>query len=270
MAAQDYAVTTPYGQVAGYPLNGGFHMGIDYGAPEGTPVVVNGVVIGLSGATGYATGAHLHVGRWVGGTVTNPGVGGGFHFNSAKVTEIHTVNDGANGKYVRIQGDGASWVYLHLSQVKVSVGQVLQGGEEVIPDQDNYFARYSKTFKAIRGRNPSREEFRLNGVGLTWLKVLEILEDNSEADNAAQAQNVGQLAIQDQWQNQIYGLQAQLKTTNDKLAQVASEADLKAKLQKQVDDLTAKNQALIDQQAKDEEAGKNWFRALGKLIGLIK
>jgi len=125
MTVKDYPITTPYGQVAGYPLNNGFHNGIDYGCPVGTPLVVNGVIIGLSGNTGYSTGAHCHVGKWINGVVQNPN-GGGFQFNSAKVTEIN--EDATNGKYVRVQGDGASWVYLHLSDNnKVKVGQVLQG-----------------------------------------------------------------------------------------------------------------------------------------------
>lgn len=123
----DYPVTTPYGYVPGYPLNNGFHQGIDYGAPVGTPVVVNGVMIGLSGNTGYSSGPHCHVGKWLGGVVQNP-LNGGFVFNSAVVTEIN--EDATNGKYVRVQGDGYSWVYLHLSDnSKVKVGQVLKGAE---------------------------------------------------------------------------------------------------------------------------------------------
>ncbi len=121
--ANQYPVTTPYGKVAGYPLNNGFHNGIDYGCPTGTPVVVNGVQIGLSGSTGYSTGPHLHVGRWVNGLPTNPK--GGFTFKSAKVTEIN--QDKTNGKYVRVQADGASWVYLHLSKQTCKVGQTLKG-----------------------------------------------------------------------------------------------------------------------------------------------
>lgn len=133
MTAKDYPVTELYGCQPGYPLNQnlcppgqGFHNGIDYGCPVGTPVVVNGVTIGLSGATGAVTGPHVHVGRWINGQSTDPGVGNGWKFNSAVVTEIN--EDPTNGKYVRVQADGASWVYLHMSNNQlVSVGQVLQG-----------------------------------------------------------------------------------------------------------------------------------------------
>lgn len=132
MNVTDYPITTPYGFVPGYPLNNGFHQGIDYGCPVGTPVVVNGVTIGLSGNTGYSSGPHCHVGKWIGGVVQNP-LNGGFTFNSAVVTEIG--EDKTNGKYVRVQGDNASWVYLHLSNNSlVHIGQVLEGDTMVIDD----------------------------------------------------------------------------------------------------------------------------------------
>lgn len=127
----DYPVTTPYGQVAGYPLNNGFHTGIDYGCPNNTPVVVNGVQIGLSNNTGASTGPHCHVGRYVNGQVTNPGVGGGFSLKApVRVTTVSS--DTTNGKYVRLtDGDGVQWVYLHLGRQDVAQGQTLQGDQNM-------------------------------------------------------------------------------------------------------------------------------------------
>lgn len=125
MLVQEYPVTTPYGDVPGYPLHNGFHQGIDYGCPVGTPVIVNGTIIGISGNTGYTFGPHLHLGKWLGGAVQNP-LNDGFQFNSAVVTQVG--EDADDGKFVRVQGDGFSWVYLHLSNNSiVKVGQVLQG-----------------------------------------------------------------------------------------------------------------------------------------------
>ncbi len=63
MTAKDFPITQAYGYDPSYPLNGGYHKGVDYGCPSGTEIVVNGVAIGLSGNTGYSSGAHLHVGR---------------------------------------------------------------------------------------------------------------------------------------------------------------------------------------------------------------
>lgn len=137
MTIWDYKITTPFGYVAGYPLNNGFHNGIDYGCPVGTQVTVNGNVIGLSGNTGYSSGPHCHVGRWVGGIVTNPGIGGGRTIAGAKVTQVS--EDATNGKFVRIaDADGSSWVFLHLSKQSVTVGQTLtpQGGN--MPTLLNY------------------------------------------------------------------------------------------------------------------------------------
>lgn len=94
--------------------------------PSGTLVKVNNVTIGLSGNTGLSTGAHLHIGRYVSGKDTHP-KGGGFTFNDAVVTEVGS--DNINGNFVRIQADGASWVYLHLSKQLVTKGQVLKGGD---------------------------------------------------------------------------------------------------------------------------------------------
>lgn len=135
MANNSYPITTPYGKVPGYPLNNGFHNGIDYGYPMGTPVIVNGVTIGISGATGAAYdaqgskgtpgAAHLHLGKFVNGAAQNPGVGNGFSFNSAKVYD--TGSDPTNGNFVRITGDGALWNYLHLGSINVTKGQLLEG-----------------------------------------------------------------------------------------------------------------------------------------------
>lgn len=123
---QDYPITQPYGYDPTYPLNNGFHRGIDYGAPTGTPIIVNGVTIGISGATGAVTGPHVHVGKWLGGDVYDPGVKNGFTFTNAKVIEVN--QDPTDGKYVKLQADGFQWIYCHMSDnSKVAVGQVLQG-----------------------------------------------------------------------------------------------------------------------------------------------
>lgn len=133
MLIQEYPVTELYGCQPGYPLNTnlcppgqGFHKGIDYGCPSGTPIVVNGTTIGISGATGTVSGPHCHIGKWIGGKFQDPGVGNGFSFTHAVVTEVS--QDAVNGKYVALDADGARWVYLHMSDnSKVSVGQALQG-----------------------------------------------------------------------------------------------------------------------------------------------
>lgn len=137
--AADYPITFPYGATSPpygtpeYP----HHKGCDRAMPVGTPVIVNGVQIGLSGNTGTMTsGPHCHTGRFINGQDTNPG-NGGFVFNSAVVTQIG--EDADDGKFVRIQADGASWVYLHLSEQTCTVGQTLVApiiNKEYVMDDD--------------------------------------------------------------------------------------------------------------------------------------
>lgn len=128
--ASQYKVTFPYGATS--PPYGTaalpYHRGDDRAMPVGTPVLVNGVQIGLSGSSGLSTGPHLHIGRWVGGKDTNPH-GLGFTVTGATVTQVSSDNE--NGNFVRIaDADGSSWVYLHLSEQDVKVGQKLQGGAQ--------------------------------------------------------------------------------------------------------------------------------------------
>lgn len=156
--ASTYPITTPYGYVAGYPLNNGFHKGVDRAAPLGTPVIVNDVVIGLVGSTGASTGNHLHIGRFVGGQVTNPGAQG-FSLKQP-ATVFSTGYDATNGNYVKVtDGDGVLWVYLHLQKFLVTKGQKLEGAnmdkitkeQEIVcsvmqtgyPPGDNYDYRFT-------------------------------------------------------------------------------------------------------------------------------
>lgn len=93
--------------------------------PINTPVLVNGVRIGVSGNTGLSSGPHLHIGRFVNGRDTPPR-GGGFNVSGAVVTGVGS--DPTDGNYVRVQdADGASWVYLHLTSQSVKVGDKLIG-----------------------------------------------------------------------------------------------------------------------------------------------
>lgn len=127
--AKDYKVTTPYGWVAGYPINNGFHTGEDRAMPTGTPVVVNKTKIGLADSTGYSTGSHLHLGRYGSRGHKNPR-GSGFRLRTVagrKPTVVETGYDKWNGNYVKIRNwQGNVFVYLHLKTINVKKGQVIK------------------------------------------------------------------------------------------------------------------------------------------------
>lgn len=172
--AKDYPVTFPYGATGAPYSKQRPHLGDDRACPTGTPVVVNGVQIGLTGSTGWSTGPHLHVGKWLGATPHNPSKQG-FTFKNAKVTQV--AQDNVNGKYVRVQGDGFSWVYLHLSKQTAKVGQVLKA--PVAPPKPVYTTvRPGEGLSHIARRAGYKDWWsptswirlsRLNGKGLNWV-----------------------------------------------------------------------------------------------------
>lgn len=110
----------PYGTAANP-----YHRGDDWYMPDGTPIVVNGVQIGISGHSGFVTGPHCHIGKWLGGKDLNPN-SQGWQLENPQVTDIGY--DATNGNYVGLQDSrGYRWVYLHM-QVKstnVKVGDYL-------------------------------------------------------------------------------------------------------------------------------------------------
>lgn len=130
----EYQVKYPYGYSANYD---GFHTGEDRTITDGRTdiyVPVNGHNIGIVGSTGKSTGLHLHIGKWAGGTHHHPRGGGKTLGDDAKVTQIDTVGLTANGKFVRVHSGGYDWVYLHLAQVNVKVGQVLKPAPKPLGD----------------------------------------------------------------------------------------------------------------------------------------
>jgi hypothetical protein len=127
MIASDYPVTLRYGATVPPYTADHPHRGRDYGCPSGTPVLVGGEQIGLSGATGKVIGPHLHVQEWStdyaitrdpqnafnGGTVVN-------------VDRTGTQGDGSFGKFVTVQTpDGWHDSYCHLSEINVEIGDKL-------------------------------------------------------------------------------------------------------------------------------------------------
>lgn len=98
------------------------------------------------------------------------------------------------------------------------------GGDEVIPDQDNYYWRYNKAMQNIRGRQMTREEFRKNFVGRSHLTMLESMLDDPEADRATDFQQwalTNRASIEKRvidLQNMVADLDKKLKASSENVA----------------------------------------------------
>jgi predicted RNA-binding Zn ribbon-like protein len=145
-------------------------------------------------------------------------------------------------------------------------GAYAAGGVPMIPDADNYYWRYGqKLAERLRGRQLSRDEFRKYIVGRSDLTAIEILSDGEEADSVQDAQNVGMVAVRDNWQAQIQAAaqtKSDMQKTIDQLNETVSklQADDNADKQKiqdalnQIVELTAKLEA-VNKSAVSEPSG---------------
>lgn len=133
MDASQYSINFPYGATSEPYSQAHPHRGDDRAAPEGTPVLVAGVQIGIVGSTGLSTGPHLHLQEYQGSPANTRQPQNSFKGG----TVIAATSSSDFGNYVTIQiSDGWNDIYAHLSRIDVTVGQVI-GGNEVSTVGDN-------------------------------------------------------------------------------------------------------------------------------------
>lgn len=250
MTAKEYKVKHPYG--ATYTPWSLFysHRGNDRPTPSGTPIDIAGVTIGLTGNTGRSTGAHLHTQAGTDAAVQQTINPTPYEFQEGTVVGTRSTDTGDWGKYVKIKVGNIYVVYAHLSEVKVSVGQVIKGEDEMIKDTDNEYGRWNKLGFQIRGRNLTRSEFRKSAVGLTWLRAMEILSDNPEADRAFAYQVQGV---------EVPRLKEEIAKRDKLIAEIQKKAELSDSLQKKIEQLES-------DKTKDTETGNAFVRWIGNMF----
>jgi hypothetical protein len=190
MIANDYPVSFPYGATTPPYTPTHPHRGDDRACPLGTPIVIGGVTIGLTGATGKVTGPHLHIQEWFGNVVTgtrkpqNAFKGG----TVVNIDPLQTQGDGSFGKFITIKtSDGWNDSYCHLSSINVRIGQVLEGEEMFNEGDARNFNEY------FYGKDNGR--FR-DQIGKDWktasYNIMELLK--AEKQLLTNAGDVGNFA----------------------------------------------------------------------------
>lgn len=201
--ASQYPVTFPFGAITPPYTKIHPHLGEDRKMPAGTPILVNGQLIGLSGNSGASTGDHLHIQRVAKDAVVRP-LGGGF----ALPKPVVVVQAGFNkevGNYVRLQdGNGETWSYFHLYEIKVKVGDKIgdnmdESQMQVTPERLEYLTGaswHSKVEEADRknwlgpGKNQLGnlvdsmivDQRRKDYYNKTLLPALKALEEKRERE----------------------------------------------------------------------------------------
>lgn len=138
MSAVDYAVTFGYKAQDGYYYGpngkvGKYHRGNDRPCPTGTPIVISGVTIGLTGATGLVSGPHLHTQACTAGkNYADDFDPSPFEFKNGIVVVADYHSQFGNRIVIRV--GGVDITYAHLSKISVAVGQYI--GDEMITKDD--------------------------------------------------------------------------------------------------------------------------------------
>lgn len=198
MSAQDYQINLPYGSTAQPYSTTHPHRGDDRPCPSGTPIIIDGQEIGLTGATGYVFGAHLHIQEWHDtasgdkyantrkpqnafrpGIVVNIDPVGTYPNNKNDGTQ----GDGSFGKFITIQtADGWNDTYCHLSRIDVAVGDIIGDKMEKFNSGDLYNKLYF-TFglaMAEKAKTANFEGYFSAQIGWDYKKATEEIEKSAQ------------------------------------------------------------------------------------------
>lgn len=141
-------------------------------------------------------------------------------------------------------------------------------GEQMIENTDNEYGRAADLHWRVRGTPLSREGFARDVAGRTWLKFIETISDSPEASAAQHAQNVGVIALRDDWNGKMQSLLAQAEVLAKNPTRPEFDA-LQSQLKACAIDFNIsqeKLQELQNVQDQDRAAGDSLLRRLGQLI----
>ncbi len=186
--AADYDVSFPYGATSAPYSRLHPHRGNDRPCPTGTPVVIGSTTIGLTGATGYTFGAHLHTQEWSSSYANTRKPRN--EFKGGKVINVDlngTQGDGSFGKFISIQtSDGWGDSYCHLSKINVKVGQVISGTATGGNDVFETDAQVAEAYKLLRGNSGTAAE-RKSWIGQPKQRFFQVGLAEANAVRAAKA-----------------------------------------------------------------------------------
>jgi len=222
----DYPINFPYGATTAPYSPAHPHRGDDRACPVGTPIVIEGVTIGLTGMTGWATGPHCHIQEWhnINTNVRKPQ--NAFRAGTVVKTGVHN----QFGNFIDIKtSDGWVDTYAHLSKINVTVGQVIKKGEAMAEKVTLSSARILAEDILGRDRDATHSgkgdgDLNANHVGRDLSNAyIYSLWTSDEAKNAS-ALRAAQANFYNTYKNQIQELserptKAQLQEMGNKLAQ---------------------------------------------------
>lgn len=218
MSAANYTVNFGYKAQDGYyygpsGIVGKYHRGNDRPCPTGTPIIISGVTIGLTGATGLASGPHLHTQACTAGSnYANDLDPGPYEFKNGTV--ISAGWHSQFGNHIVIRVGGVDITYAHLSKINVQVGQVIGDTLMIIQNADNWYWRMNKVHMQIIGKEFPRSEFNW-WVGKEFMSFVEAASDSPDAHPAQDAQQWA-LANRAAVEKQIADLKAALANEQKK------------------------------------------------------
>lgn len=175
--ASQYPVTDPFGATYSPWSTKHPHLGDDRAMRVGVQVIVSGVLIGLSGKTGKANGAHLHIQKLQKGAAVNPN-GAGF---SVEGTVTRVGENEVRGKYVDITDlKGVVWSYFHLSEINVKVGDKI-GGDVKATVNDLKYLYLGIYAQDIPEKELAKDPYLGQDLGLVAMQLCDYANKNKFA-----------------------------------------------------------------------------------------